>query len=261
MRRARLAAALLGVTVVVTGFGGDDADGRRLLRAGERTLDARSLTFRAQFSIDGIGAGLDNDLEAHADLESKSGDVVSRIEGDELRAIVDGDTFWVTSTEPEFVQALPRGARWVRATFEELGDSDVIVPLKPPALLYLLAGATDVTAGRDGRAATFTFDLDLEEAIEEAPRARRQEVRELIWASEAEISAHGEAVVDGRYVRSLVVEGTVDTDDESLGEIEVRWDATFDDIGDEVTVEPPDPEQVVDLADVPELQEEFFGVG
>jgi hypothetical protein len=62
---------------------------------------------------------------------------------------------------------------------------------------------------------------------------------------------------DGR-IRTLVAQATV-TGEAGGTPVTLRWDASFDDLDRDVTIDPPDGD-VVDLADVPELRASFLGL-
>lgn len=230
-------------------------DAARLASIAGNTIDAATMAFDISIGLEGQAQTFEGGIEGRGAFASGDGEVISRYDGTEVRAIIQGDAFWFTSNEPAFVAAMPVGASWVRGTFEELGEGGVITPFQPPALLYLLAGATNVRAepGEEGTI-SWTFDLDVAAAVQKAPADRRAEVSGLMWTTTGEVAATGRATTDGTFVRELVITGIVGAAGTTSDQAQMRWEATFDDIGEEVTVAPP-VAQVVHLAEVPGIQE------
>jgi hypothetical protein len=230
--------------------------------ATSRTLDARTMAFELELSVDAFGQTQESTITGRGEFDNATGEVSVTSPEEDVHAIVDTDGFWVTSDAAEFVDSMPDGATWVRGSFAEMGDSEVIVPLEPPALLYLLEGATNERSqGGDGEE-SYSFDIDVARAVSQAPAHRRDEVEQLMWWSgDVALDARGEVVIgeDGR-IRTLIAEGTVTGEAGGAPPATLRWHASFDEFDQEVTIDPPNDDDVVDLADVPDLRTNFFGL-
>jgi hypothetical protein len=253
-----LVAVVLMSAACGDGDGGDGGAGRaggsdagQLKAAAAATLDERSMSFDLDFDVDGAGVHQAGRLAGSGDVVANRGRVAADSGGVEARSVFDGDRFWLTSTDETFTSAMPDGKDWVAGKISELGDDGAVTRLEPLALLYVLNGAESVTAHDADGMTRYRFDVDMSAAADSAPGDRREEVAQLIEAADGRATVAGEAVVDGdQHVRALTVTGTMQTEG---GEIDVKYHATLDDFDQAPRVEPPPDDEVVALADVPEL--------
>jgi hypothetical protein len=251
---------LTALVVVAISCGGDDDTATpvgttSLVDAASTTLDETALSFELEFSIDGPGVHEDGRLEGSGDFDANRGTVTATTGGIEAKALFDGDRFWLKSSDEAFTSLMPDGKEWVRGNLSELADDAAVTRLEPLSLLYLLNGAESVEADDAVGSTSYRFDVDMQAAVDSAPSDRRDEVAALIESSQGQPRVSGEAIVDGDgHVRELTVDGTVAA---SEGDVDISYEATLDRLDEAVSFEPPPDDEVVALAEVPELTDQL----
>lgn len=230
----------------------------------EQTRAIQSMRFSLSLAFDGgsLLGSQSAEIAGAVALDGTALDLSATIEGqaDALRLLILGDRAWVGGEGDDVRDALPAGASWVELTASDLMASPTYSDPSDLDFLYLLNGATDIEAEGNGR---YRFDIDLDQAIAEAPVDRREQVSEtMTFDGDAEPEITGEVTLDeeGR-VREMSILGiqrptveeqeTFDLEDGDELRIQLRF--TADDIDEEVEVEAPDAADVVDIADAPEV--------
>jgi hypothetical protein len=178
LRRGVPIVAVLAVAAAACGDSDDGADSSSALAtAAATTVDVNSMSFDLAFTIEGPDVHQQGSVGGTAEFTTNRGDVVTTSDGPpESRAIFDGDEFWLAVGGTVSSSALPDGKEWVHGNLSDVGESTVIFPLEPPAILFLLDGARNVRADADGDSTRYAFDVDMSDAAERAPADRREEV-------------------------------------------------------------------------------------
>lgn len=231
----------------------DIADSADDIRAADLTLHLElEITSGLQGQTTSVDVDGAFDAERHADVEMTNN--VPLGAGD-LHLISDGETVWVQTEVPEVVEELPAGVTWIAAPFDDLLDAGVItdfattwqmlpflrgaetavdggVTLAHGQLVRVIRGTIDDEKAHDkasfaeetGLDVTFTFSVPIERFAYEVWLDDQGRV----WRIELE----PEATARGGSMRGRL-------------ELEVR---SFDQA---VVVEPPPPDEVVPVEELP----------
>ena len=142
-------------TDTTTGGSTRDDGAAALAEAASITLDESSMSFDLAYSIEGPDIQQEGSLEGTADFAAGSGDIVATEQDRDLRAVIDGDDFWLTSGADTFTSALPDGKQWAHGSIAELGDSDALSrPSRSPSSTCSTAPRTSPPARTATRRAT-----------------------------------------------------------------------------------------------------------
>jgi hypothetical protein len=228
------------------------------------------LNLEVESPVGGGNVELDGDVS-----RDDVGTVVGSVDGDgesygiEMRA--DGDTAWITSDAPGFVDALPTDATWVEGSIEDLRADDIWTGLDTTFdVLSVLRGVDGLTetgtteVGGD-QLRLFEGDVDWEAALDACDPEERVALEDTITLSgDAEMRTFTVdlGVDDEDIVRMLQVEVVAGppadgAEDMPFGdEITLRIGLEVESIGHD-TEEPdaPPADDTVAISEVPEVAE------
>lgn len=225
----------------------------------DETVDA---TF--DLAVTGTTTG-DTELgfDARVDPVDQIGEFGIETDGGAFTIRLTEDAAYISSEEAAFTEALPEGAEWVEVAPDELESLGLETSFDQGGLtpqLYLALGATDPVAGETSEVngdpvQTYSFGIDQEQAVAEAPEEAKAAVEGAISLEGEKQSIEGEAAIDGDgLLRQMSVTGVAETPDfggEGIS-VEVTFDVEYLDFGIEIETEPPDPDTVVPLAEAPD---------
>lgn len=177
--------------------------------------------------------------------------------GSDLTVVLDGDDAYLTSSSPEFGEALPDGADYILADVDDLegvgidtflGGEEGISPQ-----LYLVLGAKDVESvgteqiGGD-EVQVYEFMIDEDEAVAEAPDELKSAVDDAVRLEGANATLAGRASLDSEgRIRRFELNGSADAPSGSpLGDVtfELGLVTTLETFGEEIEVSAPEGEPV-----------------
>lgn len=208
-------------------------------------------------------------IDAGLDLEQESGEVtVGPSENPDLTTVIlDGERVWFHIEDEQVSALLPEDTQFVEGTRTELEELNIVAPLNESfASLFYLKGAENVsstgTETIDGQeVAVYEFDVDIEQAISETPDELREAVGSIMRATgDAELEASGEVAIDAEErVRRLDLEGNIVPNESpppgAPAELHLSLSFDLSDFNEDVSFDPPDEDEVVNLDDVPELRD------
>lgn len=235
----------------------------------EPTVAIARAEFDYRISVDGGLMGSQQvGVSGPIDFDDFQADLSGALDGleDAIRLRMIGNQAWLGGELPEIRQAMPDGIRWAEDDADRLLELGVLTdPEDTFDSVYLLNGAEEVVhlgeIDRDGETLDhYRFVLDVDAAIEAAPADRRDGVAGIfsvdgdndpVMVAEVAIDADG-------HMRSLWIIAVLEPTEEerqSLGADTIRLELalSIDAIGEAVEVEAPDPDEVVDLDEVPGL--------
>lgn len=242
-----------------------EAAAAALAQAAEATT-ATEETVDASFDLAVTGTATDDTelgFDARVDPIDQVGEFEIDAAGGAFTIRLGEDAAYISSDEASFTDALPEGAEWIEVSPDELASLGLDTSFDQGGLtpqLYLALGATDPVAGDTTEVngvpvQTYSFGIDQEQAVAEAPEEAKAAVESAISLEGENQSIEGEAAIDGDgLLRQMSVTGVAETPDFG-GEgirVEVTFDVEYLDFGIEIETEPPDPETVVPLAEAPD---------
>ena len=238
-------------------------------RAAESAAVVLNLEVEAPFG--GGNLELDGDVS-----QDDVGTVVGSVDGDDgasyaIEARADGDTAWITSDAPGFVDALPTDATWVEGSIEDLRADDIWTGLDTTFdVLSVLRGVDGLTeagtteVGGD-ELRLFEGDVDWEAALDACDpeeRAALEQTITLTGDAEMRTFTVDLGVDDEDIVRLLQVEIVAgppadEAEDMPFGdELTMRVGLEVESLGHDVEEpEAPPADETVPISEVPEVAE------
>jgi hypothetical protein len=283
MRRGLIAA--VAAAAALAGCGGSDNGGdggeapaalegeaaeQALADAARKTNETtETLEASAGGSVNGLPQGeLTFSIEGLVDPETETASMTAMTNESEVELLMVDGVAYVGSEDEAFASALPDGAEWLQidpgdlesvglnASFGEEGFSPQI---------YLALGATDVEAGGEEEIGgdpvrSYSFTIDKEKAVAEAPPESREKVENAITLEGESPKIDGEATIDGEgRMRSFNAVGTAGS---PFGgeDLEVTIDSEYPAFGVDVPDEAPPEDEVASLDEAPDAASALQGL-
>ncbi len=243
------------------------ADAARITNEVSETVEGR-----VGISITGTPAGdQEFTLDVLADPSAASGSFEASSEAGSFELLLLGDSAYLTSDEDAFVTALPEGVEWIELSPQDLQSLGLETFFGDDGFspqLYLVLGAADVQPGDAGEVGgdavrSYSFSIDEDEAVAEAPEEVRGEVEDAITLEGDAPTIEGSASIDAEgRLRRFAATGTVQAppDLNSPEQLEVTLEIEFSDFGVEVPTDPPSEEVTVPLDEAPGAVEALSGI-